>query len=69
MQRLCEYGGAEGTQAILKVHFCIQLFFVFMVFLLYCYVPGLNELGVQSSPHPLALVVLWLTRKIIVYSI
>jgi hypothetical protein len=37
MQRLCEYGGAEGTQAILKYIFCAQLFFVFMVFFLYCY--------------------------------
>jgi hypothetical protein len=38
MQRLCEYGGAEGTQAILKYIFFVynfSLFFVFFPLLLY----------------------------------
>jgi hypothetical protein len=42
-----------------------QLFLVFCVFF-FVVIPGLNELGIQSSPHPLALVVLRLTSKIII---
>jgi hypothetical protein len=62
MHRLCEYGGADGTQAILKQDFFLQLiFFMFSVFS--DVVPGFDELGIQSSPHPLALVVLRFTSK------
>jgi hypothetical protein len=66
MQRLCEYGGAEGTQAILKYIFLSATFLCFLCVFFFVVIPGLNELGIQCCPHSLALVVLGFTSKIII---